>query len=46
MEVGVFVLFEHEPVSQENKTRTRIDGGNKEKKNKKEKTEAGCMSRI
>lgn len=34
MEVGVFVLSEHEPVSQENKTGTRIDGGNEEKKNK------------
>ena len=43
--VGVFVLVEHEPVSQEEKMRTRIDGRNKEEE-KQRKMEKGCMSRI
>lgn len=37
MRVSVLVLFEHEPVSQEEKRRTRIDGRNKEEKENKEK---------
>lgn len=40
--VGVFVLFEHEPVSQERRMRTRIDGRSKKEKNRKEKAE--CMN--
>lgn len=35
-EWGVFILLEHDPVSQEKKMRTKIDGRNKEDK-KKEK---------
>lgn len=34
----LFVLFEHEPMSQEEKMTTRMDGRTKEKKNKKGKT--------
>lgn len=34
---AVFVLCEHEPVSQEKKMTTGMDGRNKEKKNKKGK---------
>lgn len=43
---AVFVLCEHEPVSQEKKMTTGMDGRNKEKKNKKGKTETECMSGI
>lgn len=48
-EWGVFILLEHDPVSQEKKMRTRIDGRNKE--DKKRKTTEGqmemeCTSRI
>lgn len=41
-----FVLFEHEPMSQEEKMTTRMDGRTKEEKNKKGKTWTECMSRI
>lgn len=36
--VGVFVLCEHEPVSQEKKMRTRIDGRNEEEEKQKGKS--------
>lgn len=39
MEGGVFVLCEHEPASQENKMRTRMDGRSEQKKNRGEKKE-------
>lgn len=43
---GVFVLSEHEPVSQEKKMTTRMDGRSEEEEKQKGKTETGCMSRI